>query len=312
MSDALGVVLMALVGAQLAPQAPINRELSRLTSGISAAFVNFALGLILVVLACAVAGNLGDLGGAWHVPPGHLAGGLLGAGFVLTALFGVGSIGASGVAAAAVTGQLLASLALDATGALNLEQRPLSAGHLVGAAAVLAGTFLVVGGSVNGHVEPSSEDPGAAHGIDLRHHLGPTLMVIGGGVLLGFQHPLNGDLAGSIGDLPASVVNFTVGTTALLAALALSGQLPRLAAIPRVPWYYLCGGVFGAVNATTALALVDRIGAGAVASAAVCGQMIASLALDRAGVLGLHRRPLDAGRLAGAALLVAGTVLVAL
>jgi len=301
-SEAAGVVLMALVGAQLAPQAPINRGLSRLTSGIGAAFVNFTVGLVLLVAVCALAGQLGRLGGIWHVPPEQAAGGLLGATFVLTALLCVGSIGASGVASAAVTGQLLASLALDALGALHLEQRSLTAPLLLGAAAVLAGTYLVVlghGTATLGH-------------RSVRERALPTMAVVAGGVLLGIQHPLNGDLAGSVGDLPSAVVNFIVGGAALLVALLLSGQLPRLRGVAGARWYYLCGGVFGAVNVSAALVLVGRIGAGALAASAVTGQMIASLALDRAGVLGLHPHPLNARRIGGAALLVVGTVLVAL
>src|SRR5690242_1061881 len=110
MNDALGVVLMVLVGAQLAPQAALNRELSRCTSGVAAAFVSFFVGLLAVAVVCAAAGELGDVSGVFHVPPGEAAGGLLGAAFVLISILSVGAIGASGVAAAAVTGQLIASL----------------------------------------------------------------------------------------------------------------------------------------------------------------------------------------------------------
>ncbi len=302
MSDAAAVLLMVLVGAQLAPQAALNRELAGRTSGLAATFVSFSVGLLLVVAVCAASGQLGEVGGAFDVPPGHLAGGLLGAGFVLIAVLSVGAIGASGVAAAAVTGQLIASLALDATGALHLQQRPLTAPLLLGAAAVLLGTFLVVGGG------------NAARGLrshGLRQRLPPTLATIAGGAMLGLQHPLNHELGEAIGDLPSAAVNFALASLALAAVLLLSGQAPRLAGLRRVPPPYLLGGVMGAVNATASLVLVGRIGAGAVAAAGVTGQLTASLALDRAGVLGLRRRGLDWQRLAGAALLVAGTVLVA-
>ncbi len=295
---------MVLVGVQLAPQAALNRELSRLTSGVAAAFVSFFVGLLAVLAVCAAAGELGAVDGAFEVPVGHLAGGLLGAAFVLIAILSVGAIGASGVAAATVTGQLVASLALDAGGALQLQQRSLTAVLLLGAGAVLLGTFLVVGG------EGGRPRAGREGGFGRR--LLPTLSVISGGAMLGLQHPLNHDLAGSIGDLPSSTVNFLVASLALAAALALSGQAPRLGGLRRVRWYYLLGGLMGAVNATASLVLVGTIGAGAVAAAGVTGQMIASLALDRAGLLGLRPRPLDPRRLTGAALLVAGTVLVAL
>ncbi len=302
MSDAVGVVLMVLVGAQLAPQAPLNRGLSRLTGGISAAFVSFLVGTVLVVAVCALAGELGGVWGVWDVPAGHAAGGLLGASFVLIALLSVGSIGAGGVAAAAVTGQLIASIALDAGGALGLESRPLSAALLLGALGVLAGTWLVLPGDHDGRR--------AARPLWAR--LGPTLAVIAGGAMMGVQHPLNGDLAGSIGDLPASVVNFAVGAMALAAATLVSGQAPGLTRLRRARWYQLSGGLFGAVNASVALIMVGRIGAGAVAAAGVTGQMTASLALDRAGLLGLTPHAITPRRVAGALLLIAGTILVAL
>ncbi len=302
MSDALGVLLMVLVGAQLAPQAAINRQLGHRTSGLAAALVNFLVGLLVIVAVCGAAGELGALDGAFHVPPGHLVGGLLGAGFVVIAILSVGTIGASGVAAAAVTGQLLASLALDAAGALQLEQRSLTAPLLLGAAAVLLGTYLVVGGR---------DGRPRAGGADLRHRLPATLVAITGGVMLGFQHPINHELGSAIGDLPSSTVNFVVGSLALATVLLLSGQAPRLTGLRRTRWPYLLGGLMGAVNVTASLALIGRIGAGALAAAAVTGQMIGALALDRAGVLGLSHRALDARRLAGAALLVTGTVLIA-
>jgi len=299
-NEALGVALMVLVGAQLAPQAPINRGLSHRVGGLAAALVNFSVGGVLILAVCIAAGKLGGVWDVSHVPPGDLAGGLLGAGFVLTALLCVGSIGASGVAAATVTGQLIASLTLDATGALGLERRPLAAHVLLGATAVLVGTLLIL------PREGSVPDQGST-----RARLGPGLAMVLGGALIGVQHPLNGHLAGSIGDLPSAVVNFAVGTLALGAVVVGSSQAPRLGRLPGVPRHLLLGGVFGAVNVTLALATVDRIGAGALAAAAVTGQMIAALALDRAGLLGLRPHPVTRRRIAGALLLIAGTVLVA-
>lgn len=134
---------MVLVGAQLAPQAPLNRGLAHPTGGLAATFVSFFVGLLVVGAVCAAAGQLGDVGGVFDVPAGHAAGGLLGAAFVLVAILSVGAIGASGVAAATVTGQLIASLALDRAGVIGLRHRPLDARRLAGATLLVAGTALV-------------------------------------------------------------------------------------------------------------------------------------------------------------------------
>ncbi len=54
------------------------------------------------------------------------------------------AIGAGGVAAATVTGQLTASVALDRLGAFGLDEVPLSPERLLGVGLLLAGTFLIV------------------------------------------------------------------------------------------------------------------------------------------------------------------------
>lgn len=308
MSVAAGVAVMVACGALFAPQAPINRGLAAVTGPLASACANFLVGLGLVLAACLVAGKVGGLGEVPDVPPGHLLGGLLGAAYVLVALLTVGLIGASGVTAATVAGQLAASLALDASGALGLERKPLAALVLLGALAVFLGTYLVV---AQPRVVPLSAQAGQRNHA-MGGHLLPIAVVFAGGVALGVQHPLNGQLGAEVGDLPASVVNFALGGLALLALLVARGETSGLAGLGRVPWRYRLGGVIGAINATCALALVETIGAGALAAASVTGLAIASLALDRAGVLGLAKRPVTARRLAGAALLVGGTVLVAL
>ena len=75
-------------------------------------------------------------------------------------------------------------------------------------------------------------------------------------------------------------------------------------------WYYLTGGVLGAVYVTTALVAVRTLGAGGVTAATIAGQLTLSVTLDRLGVLGLEERALTSSRLLGVALLAAGTFLV--
>ncbi|HWC08269.1 MAG TPA: DMT family transporter [Solirubrobacterales bacterium] len=301
MSVAAGVVVIILVGVLGAPQAPLNRGLAAVTGPLASACTNFLVGLALVLAVCTVAGKLGGVWDVWGVPPEQTLGGLLGAIYVLSALTGVGSIGASGVTAATVAGQMTASLALDATGALGLEQRSLTIVVVLGALAVFAGTYLVVAGRNQGFAKPAGGP----------HRLLAAALVVVGGLAIGVQHPLNGQLGSQIGDLPAAVVSFVLGSLALLAILTARGEVGRLAGVVRVPWRYRLGGAIGAVIVTASLALVDTIGAGALAAATVTGLAIASLALDRAGALGLQRRALTPRRLAGALLVVGGTALVA-
>lgn len=135
---------MAVVGGMIALQAPINAGLGKATGSIGAAFASFLVGTIVLAAILILSGKAGGLAHAADVPWYYLIGGLLGAAYVLTALSLVGTIGAGGVAAATVTGQLTLSVVLDRLGVLGLEEVPLSAGRILGVALLLAGTFLIV------------------------------------------------------------------------------------------------------------------------------------------------------------------------
>jgi transporter family-2 protein len=77
-----------------------------------------------------------------------------------------------------------------------------------------------------------------------------------------------------------------------------------------VRWYYLLGGLLGAVYVANALIAVSTIGAGGVAAATIAGQLTASVIADRLGILGLQQVALSPQRILGVALLLAGTALV--
>jgi transporter family-2 protein len=144
MDRGTAVVLTACAGGLIAAQAPINAELSRSTGSLPAALVSFAVGSLALALIVVLSGRAGGLASTFDVSWYYLVGGLLGAVYVTTALLAVPSVGAGGVAAATVTGQLTASVVLDRLGAFGLDQVPLTAERLVGVALLLIGTFLVV------------------------------------------------------------------------------------------------------------------------------------------------------------------------
>lgn len=138
-----------------------------------------------------------------------------------------------------------------------------------------------------------------------------VLTALAGG-LIALQAPINSNLAKSTGDLPAATVSFLVGTAALLLLVVLSGKAGGLthAADADVRWYYLLGGLLGAVYVANALIAVNSIGAGGVAAATIAGQLTASVFADRLGVLGLDQIALSPQRVVGVGLLLVGTVLV--
>ena len=135
-----------------------------------------------------------------------------------------------------------------------------------------------------------------------------AMAVVGGFVAL--QPAVNAGLGRATGSLPAALVSFIVGTLLLTLIVGLMGEAGGLKSAFEVPWYYLLGGVFGALYVFTALVTVSSIGAGGVVAATITGQLTASVVLDRLGVLGLQQTEITWDRLAGVALLLAGTFLI--
>jgi bacterial/archaeal transporter family-2 protein len=130
------------------------------------------------------------------------------------------------------------------------------------------------------------------------------------GGLIALQAPINAGLGRATGSLPAALVSFVFGTIALAAIVVLSGKAGGIGATFDVSWYYLLGGLLGAIYVANALIVVSVIGAGGVAAATVAGQLTASVAIDRLGLFGLDQVPLSPGRAIGVVLLMAGTLLV--
>lgn len=145
MDRGLAVMVTACVGGAIALQAPINSTLGRTIGTFQAAAVSFAIGTaVLVAIVLLAAGGFGDLGAARHVAWYYLLGGVLGAAYVTTVLVTVRPLGAGGVTAATIAGQLTAAVIVDQFGALGVERHPVTLGRLAGIAFLAAGTYLVV------------------------------------------------------------------------------------------------------------------------------------------------------------------------
>jgi bacterial/archaeal transporter family-2 protein len=136
------------------------------------------------------------------------------------------------------------------------------------------------------------------------------LLTAAAGGLIALQAPINAGLGRSTGGLPAALVSFGVGTIALAAIVVLSGKAGGLGSTFDVSWYYLLGGLLGAVYVANALVAVSVIGAGGVAAATITGQLTFSVLIDRFGLFGLDQVALSPERVAGIVLLLAGTVLI--
>ena len=132
-----------------------------------------------------------------------------------------------------------------------------------------------------------------------------------GGAVLPLQALINARLGGSMnGPIWAAAISFAVGTVGLLGyLLAQRAPLPSLAQAATAPGWAWFGGLLGAFYVTAATTTVPKLGAAALISLVILGQMTASLLLDHFGVLssGQAITPL---RAIGGLMLVGGAMLI--
>jgi transporter family-2 protein len=139
----------------------------------------------------------------------------------------------------------------------------------------------------------------------------PVLLVFVAGGMVAIQAPTNAMLAKAGGSpVLAALISFAVGTLALMLAWLASGNRPATAAFAGLPWYAWIGGLYGAVFVAVAAYAAPRIGLASLITIGIAGQIAMALWLDHLGALGLPREPINPGRLLGAALVLAGVVLV--
>jgi len=139
------VLLTAFTGGLVALQAPINSLLGRSIGTWQAAAVSFAIGTCaLVCIAALATGGLGQIAEVRGVPWYGLMGGLLGAAYVTSILVAVRTLGAGGVVAATVAGQLAVSVVVDHFGLIGVTKQPITLTRVVGVVLLGLGTYLVV------------------------------------------------------------------------------------------------------------------------------------------------------------------------
>ncbi len=138
-----------------------------------------------------------------------------------------------------------------------------------------------------------------------------VLVGVGAGCLVGMQAPINSRLGKTIGGVQAATFSFLVGTLALVSiSYVLRGGLGSLGHVGRVPWWALVGGLLGAVYVFVALEAVRTLGASGLTAVVITGQLVISVVVDRFGLFGLAKQHIDASRIVGLVLLMAGVVLV--
>lgn len=140
----LAIIATAFAGGLVAMQAPINSRLGSRIGTFPAASVSFAIGLMVLLGIVAVTGNLASLPDARHAPWWQLLGGLLGAAYVATVLVSVRTLGAGGVTAATIAGQLTAAVVVDQFGWMGVARQPITAVRVTGVVLLGIGVAMIV------------------------------------------------------------------------------------------------------------------------------------------------------------------------
>lgn len=132
------------------------------------------------------------------------------------------------------------------------------------------------------------------------------------GLSLASQAGINAQLREALASpIQAAFISFLIGTVILGAMLVVQkDHWPSFNDARNIPWWAWLGGLLGAFNVAMSIYLAPKLGAVALAVSVVCGQVIASVFYDHYGVIGYPKIEISLSRMAGAALLILGVILV--
>lgn len=140
----------------------------------------------------------------------------------------------------------------------------------------------------------------------------PMLLAVSAGISIVVQQALNANLRTALGSAAWSgFMSYFIGIICMAAlAISLQDPIPSLATAAHIPWWSWSGGLFGAIFIALGIFLLPQLGAATFFALLIAGQMIGSMAFDHFGLLGVPVHPISTVRVAGAALLVGGVVLI--
>ncbi len=305
--EALVVPLLLVVGGLLALQAAANVQLSTgMASPFGASTLQLSIGAVLLLALTAVLGTLGAFDLLGEATGWHLLGGLGSAIYITAGILLFPRLGALVTVGLFIAGQMGASLLVDGFGWLGVAREPLDVAAILGAAAVVIGAVLIV----------RAQAGARALGEAARARPGWIALAVLAGAALPVQGAVNAQLRGDLeAPIATAAFSFVIATAAmalaLVAVLALArASRPRMGGLAWVPWWGWLGGLCGAIYVTAVFVSIPEIGTAPTVALTVGGQQLASVLVDRYGLLRLPRRTIGARRLLGVTLLLAGVVLI--
>ncbi len=138
------------------------------------------------------------------------------------------------------------------------------------------------------------------------------VLVALGGAGLTIQMAWNARLRTATGSpILATIISIIVSFLSLVlvwvSGVTDRGTIPAFNSVPKWAWF---GGVFAVYYLVASLIAIPKLGAAAVFSLVIAGQVIAALILDSTGAFGVARISLSMSRVLGAALLLIGVILI--
>jgi bacterial/archaeal transporter family-2 protein len=305
--EAFAVPFLLFVGALLAVQAAANIQLAAsVGSPLGGAALQLSIGAALLVAVAAAVGTLGALELLVRAPVWHLIGGVASALYITAGILLFPRLGAVVAVGLFVAGQMLASLLLDGFGWLGVARDPIDAAAILGVAGVVIGTLLIVRAQTGGRFDEA-----------VAGRTGWIALGVAAGAVLPVQGAINAQLRLDLdAPLTAGAWSFIVAALSMAAVVAAVVALspavprPRRPDTSRLPWWGWLGGLCGATYVTSVFLLIPEIGVAATVALTIAGQQVASVLVDRYGLLRLPERPVPRLRLSGVALLLAGVALI--
>ncbi|WP_104139533.1 DMT family transporter [Arthrobacter sp. ZGTC131] len=273
---AAGIPLAVIAGLTLPLQARINGELGhRLQDSLLAGLFSFGGAALIMAAATLVLPS----GRAAFVKllsttrqrtiPWYFHGaGIIGAYFIFAQTSFVAGVGIAIYTVAVVTGQTISGLAVDRLGLGPGGKRAITGLRVLAVLLTVGAVFWAVSPRLSGESEPITM-------------LVPLALVALGGILMPFQHAVNGRIAAQVrSPIPGTLINYLIGSLALaliwILKLAVAGGLPTL---PAELWLYT-GGALGCINLVLSALLIRHIGVLLTALGMIAGQLIGALLMD--------------------------------
>lgn len=140
------------------------------------------------------------------------------------------------------------------------------------------------------------------------------LAAIVSGAVVPFQAGANAVLGRTLGHpLWGTAISLCVSFACILPVMLLARvEMPALSNLAQAPRWIWIGGIVGVVYITGALVLAPKLGAAGFITAAIAGQMLASVIIDHWGLVGLPQKPVSLPRLAGLGLIILGLIVMQL